>query len=75
MLGGHFKRWPCVYVSQTLDGKDVTVVNGGWLVVDQSVRAGTEARKFAERSTNQLVTTSADERIARWLECLAMGEM
>ena len=92
-LGGRFKRWPCLFVGQQqLDnnnkGEDkavsVTLINGGWLVLDRSVRAGNEARKFVERSSvsslsspqngGQTILTRADERILRRLECLAMGE-
>lgn len=98
-LGGRFKRHPCAFVSTDFveDGlASVTVVNGGWAVVDLSVRAVAEARKFAERTTavrngdgsgktltsentkesgsSVRVLTAADERIARRLECLAMGE-
>jgi len=79
-LGGRFKRMPCIYVSSESNKEavtSITLINGGWLTVDQSVRAGTEARKFAERtdtSESQLLTV-ADERIAHRLECLAMGEV
>jgi RNB domain len=74
--GGRFKRWPCTYVIGA--SNSTTFVNGGWLVTDQSVRAGIEARKFVERSLGDTViqpTTGADERITRRLECLAMGEL
>ena len=83
-LGGRFKRMPCIYVSAKYDATNVasiTLINGGWLAVDQSVRAGTEARKFAERTeapsgkTEAQLLTAADERIAHRLECLAMGEI
>ena len=77
---------------KAIDGEEggfdsISFINGGWLVVDQSVRAGTEARKFVERSASKdsttssgnktptNIVTSADERIARRLECLAMGEL
>lgn len=79
-IGGRFKRMPCIFVSakSTEDGQvdSITFVNGGWLVVDQNIRDGTEARKFAQRTQegSQLVT-AADERIAHRLECLAMGEV
>jgi hypothetical protein len=86
-LGGRFKRLPCLLVSSSHynnnndsdnDASDVangylSVMNGGWLVVDQSVRSGTEGRKFAERSS-ATPQTVADERIAQRLECLAMGQ-
>ena len=80
-LGGRFKRMPCLYVSAESDSKgdvtSITLINGGWLIVDQSVRAGMEARKFAERTnkTEGQLLTLADERIAHRLECLAMGEV
>jgi len=89
--GGRFKRFPCISVSSdetTAEGSvsnnigSMTLINGGWIVVDQSVRAGTEARKFIERaqpasdgSGRQTTATAADERISRRLECLAMGEL
>lgn len=71
-LGGRFKRTPCVLVASDKDYDSLTLINGGWLVLDQSVRAGTEARKFAERESTP--KTVADERIAQRLECLAMGQ-
>lgn len=79
-LGGRFKRMPCIYVSSEYNEDavtSITVVNGGWVTLDQSVRAGTEARKFAERTdkTKGRLLTVADERIAHRLECLAMGEV
>jgi hypothetical protein len=74
--GGRFKRFPCIYIHSSIndsgDVSSVVFVNGGWLVVDPSVRAGAEARKFVERT---VVSTEADERIARRLECLAMGQV
>jgi len=53
-LGGRFKRMPSTFVSRELNSnhdsvQSLTIINGGWLVVDQSVRAGSEARKFAGR--------------------------
>ena len=88
-LGGRFKRTPCTFVEQTLLGesKDVvgslSVINGGWLVVDQAIRASTDAKKFAERIQNvnnkngkeQQTWTVSDERITQRMECLAMGEV
>ena len=90
-LGGRFKRNPCIFVSSKLtqisndsaasvDG--IALLNGGWLAVDEAVRAGAEARKFAERcdaanskgKISSTVFTVADERIMYRLECLAMGE-
>mmetsp|Transcript_20167 Transcript_20167/g.36604 ORF Transcript_20167/g.36604 Transcript_20167/m.36604 type:complete len:967 (-) Transcript_20167:1895-4795(-) len=64
-LGGRFKRLSCIFVTNQIksgsvkqmssddDNSDIiqlTVLNGGWLVVDNSVRVGAEARKFAERA-------------------------
>jgi hypothetical protein len=69
-MGGRFKRMPCILVSANTEY--ITLVNGGWVILDKSVRAGTEARKFAERES--LPQTAADERIALRLECLAMGQ-
>jgi hypothetical protein len=78
-MGGRFKRFPCLWVATAgagdSDNASTTLVNGGWLVVDQSVRASTEARKFVERPKTAGLKTEADERIARRLECLAMGEV
>jgi hypothetical protein len=84
-LGGRFKRWPCTAISLQSEGAatatgsgigigSVSLINGGWLLLDESVRAGTEARKFAERTDGPLRTV-ADERIAHRLECLAMGQI
>jgi RNB domain len=82
-LGGRFKRLSCTAVAfQTSDGDGegkpsscmLSIINGGWLALDESVRAGTEARKFAKRTDGPLRTV-ADERIAHRLECLAMGQM
>ena len=78
-LGGRFKRMSCTAVSFQLVGdsdniQSVSFVNGGWLVLDQGVRAVTEARKFAERTDGPLRTV-ADERIVHRLECLAMGQV
>ncbi|GKY99375.1 hypothetical protein MPSEU_000892200 [Mayamaea pseudoterrestris] len=78
--GGRFKRFPCMVVKADANGEVVyslTVINGGWLVTDQSVRASSEGRQFAERSQDMneaATTTMADERIIRRLECLALGE-
>ena len=85
--GGRFKRMPCILVSSYTNHVDpkssssVTLINGGWMVVDKSVRASSEARKFAENTSNnknndaQTLPTLADERIAHRLECLAMGQV
>jgi hypothetical protein len=78
--------------------RTVTLVNGGWIAVDPSVRAASEGRKFAAPTTTSMssssngstidididrsvydarirvISTTADERIARRLECLAMGD-
>ena len=69
---GRFKRLPSMLVSH--DSSSISLINGGWLVLDQSVRAGSEARKFAERDLKSQSVTMADERIAQRLECLAMGQ-
>lgn len=88
-MGGRFKRFPCLWVAtathensntgvtEGIDNISTTLINGGWLAVDQCVRASTEAKKFVDRSRSQTarLTTEADERIARRLECLAMGEV
>mmetsp|Transcript_22242 Transcript_22242/g.46786 ORF Transcript_22242/g.46786 Transcript_22242/m.46786 type:complete len:991 (-) Transcript_22242:465-3437(-) len=95
--GGRFKRRSCQFVSVEYDHVDsevsgvrqVTLVNGGWISVDPSVKAGAEGRKFAtlgvETSKNAVKKNSkncisraftvADERIAHRLECLAMGDI
>ena len=87
-LGGRFKRGPAIFVSanyervgENVKTKQLTLLNGGWFAVDESVRAGAEARKFAERSVKadspngkRKIFTAADERIMYRLECLAMGE-
>ena len=66
--GGRFARWPCRLVATDTDS--LSFINGGWLVTDQSVRAGTEARQFAQRKG----MPEANVRILRRLECVAMGE-
>eukprot|EP00980_Cylindrotheca_fusiformis_P010618 scaffold2362_cov109-Cylindrotheca_fusiformis.AAC.9 len=85
-LGGRFKRFGCLAVScqknkSENDESDtiVTLINGGWLVVDQNIRATAEAKKFVERSTSNsgstgLTASMADDRIVTRLECLAMGD-
>lgn len=83
-LGGRFRRSGCIFVSTHYSRAEIpciegiTVLNGGWTAVDESVKAGTEARKFAKREkldgANGSVT-SADERIIYRLECFAMGEI
>jgi hypothetical protein len=81
-----FKRWPCVYVGCT-SSSSIAFVNGGWIVVDQNVRAIAEAQRFVQRSSSPNLlqhkddekklmksgSTNADDRIIRRLECLAMG--
>ncbi len=71
-LGGRFKRSPSIYVSTNycrvpegdtdkgsspISPEGVVFLNGGWMAVDENVRAGAEARKFAERSTRTASTT------------------
>lgn len=91
--GGRFKRWPCQWISAAGSSStpsdprkgatEMTFLNGGWLSVDPSVRAGTEARKLVERAATTTTIknkerptlTVSDQRILRRLECLAMGEM
>lgn len=70
--GGRFKRFPSVLVAAANEGA-VIAVNGGWLVLDRSTRFTTEARKFVAH--NGTIKSSADCRIVRKLECLAMGEI
>ncbi|KAL3823745.1 hypothetical protein ACHAXA_004838 [Cyclostephanos tholiformis] len=105
--GGRFRRRSCQFASARYDGegddpehrgrgivRSVTLVNGGWIAVDPSIRAASEGRKFASpaatitsstsSSSNgrdisggrrtHVISTAADERIARRLECLAMGD-
>lgn len=88
-LGGRFKRSACLLISTDLiltddpEIKSISILNGGWIAVDESVKVGAEARKFAERSlsttdekdkSQKKIVTSSDERIMYRLECLAMGE-
>lgn len=86
--GGRFKRSPCIFISATFapDQNGIPVpshlnlLNGGWVAVDESVKAFTEAKKFAQHSaengseTKRKVFTAADERIMYRLECFALGE-
>lgn len=91
--GGRFKRRSCLFVSAHYGSKNnidmnevqVTLVNGGWIAVDPSVKATAEGRKFAASSSavkkgknsknEPLILTAADERIAHRLECLALGDI
>ena len=94
--GGRFKRYPCIWLgnakrttpsSSSIDEDDITIsiLNGGWLVQDQSVRASSEGRKFAalveqnhsgvdpNNDSPPVLSSAVEERIAHRLECLAMG--
>jgi len=95
---GRFKRTSCMWLPPPVDIQNdettassessaatttLTLVNGGWTVVDQSVRAATEARNFVnvvmKKDGNSLGVGvfSADpnnERILCRLESLACGE-
>ena len=80
--GGQFKRRSCQFVSAQYAKNDelqeVTLVNGGWIAVDPSIKAGTEGRKAAQKfvatsndvnksknaGNEPLILTAADERIA-----------
>ena len=78
--GGRFKRYPCMLVNANVDDigvlSSITFINGGWIVTDQSVRAGAEAKQFVESiQAKDSRATVADERIVRRLECLALGEL
>ena len=68
-LGGRFRRFSCTFVSaeyeknvpkldSTMMVKSMTILNGGWVATDASVRAGTEARKFAERAIDHSLTST-----------------
>lgn len=74
LQGGRFKRWPCTLVEVNPGANSITLFNGGWVVLDQSVRAGLEAEKFVARKDED-VQTASDLRIKQRLECLAMGEI
>jgi hypothetical protein len=66
---GRFKRMSCILVSSSSAASSqqqhnqeevaVTLVNGGWIVQDQCVRAQTEARKFVNRMETQIPTGKA----------------
>jgi len=78
--GGRFKRWPSVLISRRHHHQgEWMIVNGGWVVVDQNVRAGTEARVLVEHATtngpSDCCNSVAEARILQRLECLAMGEV
>jgi cytoskeletal protein RodZ len=56
---------------------DVTIINGGWIVVDESVRAAVQGRQFAKNALangGRFDRGSNDERILCRLESLACGE-
>ncbi len=85
-LGGRFKRTGCIFLSadyQSIEEEspflsNLKILNGGWSAVDKNVKEGTEARKFAERGSQdegKAVVTNADERILHRLENFAMGEV
>eukprot|EP00535_Pseudo-nitzschia_heimii_P002605 CAMPEP_0197178424 /NCGR_PEP_ID=MMETSP1423-20130617/3704_1 /TAXON_ID=476441 /ORGANISM="Pseudo-nitzschia heimii, Strain UNC1101" /LENGTH=1078 /DNA_ID=CAMNT_0042628161 /DNA_START=158 /DNA_END=3394 /DNA_ORIENTATION=- len=87
---GRFKRMACLWLPPPSPDNDkekaqsslastttLTLVNGGWVVVDQSVRAAAEGRRFAASVTSlggRLTNDSNDERILCRLESLACGE-
>lgn len=87
---GRFKRMPCMWVPPPEPEEDeeiassfpsstttLTLVNGGWIPVDQSTRAAAEGRKFAESalaSGGRFTNNSNNERILCRLESLACGE-
>ena len=71
-LGGRFKRFGCIYVDYSEASNTLTFLNGGWLVLDPSVRTGHEARKFTKRNEGKFLTTS-DIGMASRLEAFAMG--
>lgn len=62
---GRFKRMPCMWTSTTTKTNNndatttttVSFINGGWLVVDQSVRASTEGRTYASTVVPTTTTT------------------
>ena len=78
--GGRFKRFGCIPLpSSSTTNNEIRLINGGWLALDQNLRATSEARKFAERadssdssSSDYSTGTVADERIIHKLEFLAM---
>ena len=52
-LGGRFKRSSCIFVSadyetteKALNVKSIALIIGGWLVVDEAIRATAEAKKL-----------------------------
>jgi len=58
-LGGRFRRLSCTFVSASYANvgttslptiESISLLNGGWIPSDTSVRAGEEARKFAARA-------------------------
>eukprot|EP00557_Chaetoceros_sp_GSL56_P010843 CAMPEP_0176482522 /NCGR_PEP_ID=MMETSP0200_2-20121128/3420_1 /TAXON_ID=947934 /ORGANISM="Chaetoceros sp., Strain GSL56" /LENGTH=875 /DNA_ID=CAMNT_0017878843 /DNA_START=208 /DNA_END=2835 /DNA_ORIENTATION=- len=82
-LGGRFKRSPSIFISARYQSNEevarvaeINLLSGGWMPVDESVRAGMEARKFVARNiADSKIFTAADERIMHRLECLALGEL
>ena len=79
--GGRFKRWPVVLLGQNASAGTLTLLNGGWVVQDQSVRADLEAQKLVhgtrepdrDKTTTTTIVVASERRILRRLECLAMG--
>eukprot|EP00804_Cyclotella_cryptica_P004121 CCRYP_016851-RC/>CCRYP_016851-RC protein AED:0.21 eAED:0.21 QI:994/1/1/1/1/0.66/3/181/721 len=66
MSGGRFKRRPCQFVSARYTSENggqiqqVTLLNGGWVAVDPSVKAGTEGRKFASLAEDSVPSATKD---------------
>lgn len=90
-IAGRFKRMPSMWLPPSIPENDnetassspssttttLSLVNGGWVVVDQSVRAAAEGRKFAAsamKSGGRFKNDSNNERILCRLESLACGE-
>ena len=89
-IAGRFKRMSCMWLPPAMPDSEndtdsssqtsttsLTIVNGGWIVVDQSVRAAAEGRRFAAAalaSGGKFENDSNNERILCRLESLACGE-
>jgi len=73
MSGGRFKRRSCQFVSAQYKNaatdedvnrvQQVTLVNGGWVAVDPSIKAASEGRKFAATTTSSPSTNKTTKNI------------
>jgi RNB domain len=76
---GRWKRFPSLLLNDQSHDQATrtwTIFNGGWLIQDASVAMTTQVRQFLNRSSevDSSQIDSADQRMLRRLECLALGQ-